>query len=90
MDIKGATYSVGSKVKQYALWFIQLEKERILHNFYNGTTSREQAIGGLNTLYQIASHIHDVECMKNLWLCITDVRNSLFPELRSSDHFSIG
>jgi hypothetical protein len=65
-----------SRVKQQALWFIQLEKERVLHNFHNGTTGKEQTVGSLNTLYQIASHINDMECMKNLWQCIADVRNA--------------
>ncbi|WP_309120644.1 hypothetical protein [Paenibacillus sp.] len=76
--------SVGGKMKQQALWFIQLEKERILHNYLSGCASKDQAVGGLNTLYQIASYLHDKDVMKNLWLSIVDIQNARFPGLRSS------
>jgi len=78
------TGSTGGKLKQQALWFIQLEKERILKNYYNGCASKDNAVGGLNTLYQIASYIEDMDCMKNLWLSIVDIQNARFPGLRSS------
>jgi hypothetical protein len=70
--------TICGKVRKQALRFIQLEKERVLQNFENGTTCKDQTIGSLNTLYQIASHVNDMECMKNIWQSIANVRNAKF------------
>jgi hypothetical protein len=86
-------YVINSKVKQEALSFIQLEKERVLHNFENGTIDREQTIGSLNTLYQIASHMKDMECMKNLCQTIAAMRaetTGLHVRLPFRDQSSMG
>jgi len=74
--------SIGGKARQQALWFVQLEKERILHNYHLGCASKDHALGGLSTLYHIASRIEDVDCMKNLMVTISDIRNSRLPGLR--------
>ncbi|WP_199616240.1 hypothetical protein [Paenibacillus alkalitolerans] len=66
------------KIRKQALRFIHLEKQRVLQNFENGTTDKDQTIGSLNTLYQIASHVNDMECMKNIWQAIANVRNAKF------------
>lgn len=76
---------VEGRVRQQALWFIHREKERILDNYFRGVTGKEQAIGGLHTLYQIASYIRDTDCMRNLWLSIADIQNARFPGLRPSE-----
>ncbi len=74
--------SIGGKAKQQALWFVQLEKERILHNYHLGCATKDHALGGLSTLYQLASRIEDVDCMKNLMMTISDVQSSRLPGLR--------
>jgi len=73
--------TVGPKVKQQALWFIQEEQEKILHNHAVGAVTRDHAVGALSMLYQIASRLRDMECMRNLQQTITDIRSVRFPGL---------
>ncbi|MVO99591.1 MULTISPECIES: hypothetical protein [Paenibacillus] len=56
--------------------FITQEKERILLNIRNGTIGREQATGSLNTLYQLAADIHDINYMKELSSTIALLRSA--------------
>jgi hypothetical protein len=65
-------------MKMEAMRFIQVEKARVLQNFENGTVNKDQAIGSLNTLYQMASHTEDIECMKELWNLIHSIRHASF------------
>lgn len=67
-----------ARMSKEALVFIQMEQERTLQNVENGTISKEQAIGSLNTLFQIASYIEDKESMVQL--------SQLMAHLRSVSH----
>lgn len=61
-----------------ALWFISRERERTVNNWRDGTIGKEQAIGSINMLYQIAAEIDDAEAMREL--C------RLTAKIRSADH----
>lgn len=67
--------------KRLALWFIRKERKKIVHNYSVGSLSRDQAVGGLYTLLQIASYIHDVGWMRRLSATIAAVRGSAVPGL---------
>jgi hypothetical protein len=65
-----------NSVSIQALWFITLEQQRIIANFRSGVIGQEQAIGGLNTLYQMASEIKDVDTMKSLCMLTSKIRTA--------------
>jgi hypothetical protein len=88
VEMVKSSFTLSNMMKQQALWFIQLEKERVLHNYHNGTTTIDQTVGSLNTLFQIASYIKDLECMKNIWQSIMNVRTGTFKQIQSNDHKS--
>lgn len=63
--------------------FIRSERTRVLQNYENGTICKEQTVGSLSTLYQIASFSEDMEGMKELWTLIHSIRNAgLVPQSR--------
>lgn len=63
--------------------FIRAERARVLENYENGSICKEQAVGSLSTLYQIASYSEDLEGMKELWTLIHSIRNAgLIPQSR--------
>jgi hypothetical protein len=62
-------------VKKEAIRFIHCEQERILQNLRNGSVCRENALGGLSTLFQIASHIKNKDYMKSLCVLIAQIRS---------------
>ena len=77
--------AIGPKVKQQALWFIQEERERILHNHAVGAVTRDHAVGALSTLFQIASRLRDMDCMRNLQRTISEIRSAKFPGLPTGE-----
>ncbi|WP_274361345.1 hypothetical protein [Paenibacillus thermotolerans] len=70
---------INGRLKITALSFIYDEKERTVQNLKSGTISKENAIGSIGTLYQIASHLKDAETMSKL--------SSLISLIRSKEHF---
>jgi hypothetical protein len=70
--------SMSATMKMQAMRFIQVEKARVLQNYENGTVGKEQSVGSLNTLYQMASYLEDVECMKELWHLIHSIQHAGF------------
>jgi hypothetical protein len=76
--MKASGHTTSATMKMQAMRFIQVEKARILQNYENGTVGKEQSVGSLNTLYQMASHMEDVECMKELWHLIHSIQHAGF------------
>ncbi|WP_248927741.1 hypothetical protein [Paenibacillus hamazuiensis] len=62
-------------------WFIEEEKRRVLGNWANGTTGKEQAIGSLNTLYQLAAAAGDVQAMRDISTTTAQVRAAAIPRI---------
>ncbi|MCI3926232.1 hypothetical protein MO973_39215 [Paenibacillus sp. TRM 82003] len=63
--------------------FIRAERSRVLQNYETGAICKDQAVGSLNTLYQIASYSEDREGMRELWTLIHSIRNAgLVPQSR--------
>ncbi|MHA6482229.1 hypothetical protein ACX1C1_10065 [Paenibacillus sp. strain BS8-2] len=51
-------------LKKRTAWFIRKEIERVVSNLKNGVVGKEHALGGLNTLHQIASTLKDGDSMQ--------------------------
>jgi hypothetical protein len=59
-----------------ALWFMNQEIERILGDLERGVLNKDQAIGSLTTIFNIASGVEDVNYMQNICRIIGYIRNT--------------
>jgi hypothetical protein len=69
----------GKGLKTRILWFINQEIERTLINLESGVISKEQAIGSLSTVYQLASQLEDPPRMKTICSILADIRDIKTP-----------
>jgi hypothetical protein len=67
---------VNNIIKTRALWFINQEIERILKDLESGTINKDQAIGSLNTIFNIASGIEHVKFMQKICRLIGYIRST--------------
>jgi hypothetical protein len=67
---------INSVIKARAVWFINQEIERLLTDLERGTVTKEQAIGSLNTVFNIASGIEDVKYMQIISRIISYIRST--------------
>ncbi|MCR8630001.1 MULTISPECIES: hypothetical protein [Paenibacillus] len=66
---------INSVIKTKAMGFINQEIERLLSELERGLISKDEAIGGLNTVYNIASGIEDVKYMQTICRIIAYIRS---------------
>ncbi|UKS25901.1 hypothetical protein LOZ80_30780 [Paenibacillus sp. HWE-109] len=59
-----------------AIWFIDREIERVLKDLEGGSVTRDQAIGSLNTMFNISSGIEDTQHMQMICRIITYLRST--------------
>ncbi|NOU91707.1 hypothetical protein GC093_00440 [Paenibacillus sp. LMG 31456] len=66
---------INNVIKTKAMGFINQEIERLLTELERGLISKDEAIGGLNTVYNIASGIEDVKYMQTICKIIAYIRS---------------
>jgi hypothetical protein len=81
--IQEVRYLVSTDIRMRAIWFINKEVERLLHDLEGGVINKEQSIGSLNTLFNIASGIEDGRYMRRICRLTGYIRsNSYFYQIK--------
>ncbi|SDO54502.1 hypothetical protein SAMN04487897_11681 [Paenibacillus sp. yr247] len=69
---------IDKNIKSRAVWFINNEIERVLRDLESGIIKKDQAIGSLNTLFNVSSGIEDTTHMQLVCRIITYLRTTNF------------
>ena len=69
---------MSKNIKSRALWFINQEIEPVLRELESGIVSKDQAIGSLNTVFNISSDIKDINHMKTICKLIGYIRSTTY------------
>ena len=67
---------INQRIKTRASWFINEEMERVMGDLESGIISKDQAVGSLNTLFNISSGIEDVKHMQTICRIISYIRST--------------
>ncbi|MCA0753626.1 hypothetical protein KP806_01075 [Paenibacillus sp. N4] len=67
---------INSTLKKRVVWFIHSEVERVLSNLKNGAVNKDNALGSLSTLFQVASSTKDADSMEYICTVIDHIRSS--------------
>jgi len=69
---------IDKNIKSRAVMFVKGEMERVVRDLESGIITRDQAIGSLNTLFNIASGIEDTMQMQMICRMISYIRTTSF------------
>lgn len=69
---------IDKNLKSRAVWFVKSEMERVVRDLEGGIITRDQAIGSLNTLFNISSGIEDTMQMQMICRMISYIRSTSF------------
>lgn len=69
---------IDKNIKSRAVWFVKSELERVLRDLESGIITRDQAIGSLNTLFNISSGIEDAAHMQMICRITAYIRATNF------------
>lgn len=67
---------IDKNIKIRALWFINHEIKRVLRDLESGVVNKDQAIGSLNTLFNVSSGIEDTKHMQAICRIIAYLRST--------------
>lgn len=67
---------IDKNIKIRAIWFINHEIKQVLRNLESGVVNKDQAIGSLNTLFNVSSGIEDTKQMQAICRIITYIRST--------------
>ncbi|MDU0204392.1 MULTISPECIES: hypothetical protein [Paenibacillus] len=69
---------IDKNIKSRAVMFVKSDMERVVRDLESGIITRDQAIGSLNTLFNIASGIEDTMQMQMICRMISYIRTTSF------------
>lgn len=69
---------IDKHMKSRAVWFVKSELERVVRDLESGIITRDQAIGSLNTLFNISSGIEDTLQMQMICRMTAYIRSTSF------------
>ncbi|NOV02665.1 hypothetical protein [Paenibacillus planticolens] len=69
---------IDKNMKSRAVWFVKSDIERVLRDLESGIITRDQAIGSLNTLFNISSGIEDTMYMQMICRITAYIRTTSF------------
>jgi hypothetical protein len=67
---------VDKSIKSGAIRFINREIERVLKDLESGVINKDQAIGSLNTLFNVSSGVEDTKYMQTICRIIAYIRST--------------